>query len=71
MSTGSGSGEDWRATTLAKRLPASTWPVQRFPGKCSHVKCLVAFPFQSYHGTREHGAGIPNYHRKNLEIVRD
>ena len=46
-------------------------PVERFPAQCSHVKCSAAYPFQSYHGTRENSVGIPCYRRKNLEIVRD
>jgi len=57
-----------------KRLLAWTWPVECFPAQCSHVKCSVAFPFQSYHGRREHTAGIPCYcheNLENLEIVRD
>ena len=63
-----------KTSTLVKRLLAWAWPVECFPAQCSHVKCSVVFPFQSYHGRREHTAGIPCYRRKNLEnleIVRD
>ena len=43
-----------------KHLLAGTWPVECFPAQCSHVKCSLTFPFQSYHGRQEHTASIPH-----------
>ena len=56
-----------KTMTLVKHLLPWTWPVDCFPGQCSHVKCSVTFPFQSYHCRREHTAGIPCSRRKKLE----
>ena len=56
-----------KMTTFVKCLLAWTWSVERFPAQCSHVKCSVTFPFQSYHCRREHTAGIPCSRRKKLE----
>jgi len=56
-----------KTKTHVKRLFVWTRPVECFPAQSSHVKCSVAFPFQSYHGRREQTAGSPCYRRKNLE----